>query len=83
MTERGIRIYGATWCEDTQRARQFLGEWGISYEWNDIDEDEQARAYVLQANDGVQKTPTILFLDGSILVEPSNAQLAEKLGLRQ
>jgi thioredoxin reductase (NADPH) len=30
----------------------------------------------------MRSVPTILFPDGSILVEPSNAQLAEKLGLR-
>jgi hypothetical protein len=29
----------------------------------------------------MRTTPTIVFGDGSILVEPSNAQLAAKLGL--
>ena len=33
-------------------------------------------------NDGKQIIPVIVFEDGSTLVEPSNAELAEKLGLR-
>ncbi len=38
-------------------------------------------ASVQQANNGRQIIPTILFEDGSILVEPSNAELASKLGI--
>ena len=47
----------------------------------DIDQDEDGRRYVQQANNGKQIIPTILFEDGSILVEPSNAELAAKLGI--
>lgn len=39
-------------------------------------------ALVEQINHGKRIIPTILFPDGSILVEPSNAQLAEKLNLQ-
>jgi thioredoxin reductase (NADPH) len=37
---------------------------------------------VLQKNDGKRIIPTIEFADNSILVEPSNADLAAKLGLK-
>jgi len=60
-----------------------MAEQRIAYEWNDIDQDESARAYVQQVNDGKQIIPTIVFDDGSILVEPSNAELAAKLGIQQ
>ena len=79
MPEQRIRILGAPWCPDCQRAKQFLDQRQVSYEWTDIDQDEQARAYVRQVNGGKQIIPTIVFPDGSILVEPSNAQLARKL----
>ena len=83
MAQQRIRMYGAPWCPDCKRAKQFLNEQRVPYEWNDIDQDEEARAYVQQANNGRQIIPTILFSDGSILVEPSNAELAEKLGIQR
>ncbi len=83
MASRHIRMFGAPWCPDCQRVKQFLSEQRIAYEWNDIDQDEGARSYVQQVNDGKQIIPTIVFDDGSILVEPSNAELAAKLGIQQ
>ena len=47
----------------------------------DIDEDEEGRNRVQALNDGKQIIPTIIFDDGSILVEPSNAELAARLGI--
>ena len=42
----------------------------------------QSVAFIEKINEGKRIIPTILFPDGSILVEPSNAQLAQKLGLK-
>lgn len=58
-----------------------MGEQRIPYIWVDIDEDEEGRKQVQAVNDGKQIIPTIVFQDGSILVEPSNAELAAKLGI--
>jgi len=74
-------VYGTTWCPDCKRAKQFLGEQRIHYHWVDIEQDSEAMAYVEKVNQGKRIVPTIVFPDGSILVEPSNAELAEKLGL--
>ena len=81
MPEQAITVYGAPWCPDCRRSKQFLGEQRVPYSWVDIDKDEDGRRYVNQANDGKQIIPTIVFEDGSILVEPSNAELAAKLGI--
>ena len=81
MPEQAITVYGAPWCPDCRRSKQFLGEQRVPYSWVDIDRDEEGRRYVNQANDGKQIIPTIVFEDGSILVEPSNAELAAKLGI--
>ena len=81
MPDSKITVYGAPWCPDCKRAKQFLGEQRVAYNWVDIDQDEDGRRYVQQANQGKQIIPTILFEDGSILVEPSNAELAAKLGI--
>ncbi len=77
-----ITIYGAYWCPDCRRSKQFLGEHQIPYNWVDIEQDKDGEAYVLQKNQGKRIIPTIEFGDGSILVEPSNAELAAKLGLK-
>ena len=81
MQEANITVYGAPWCPDCRRSKQFLGEQSIPYLWVDIDEDEEGRNRVQALNDGKQIIPTIVFQDGSILVEPSNADLAAKLGI--
>lgn len=77
-----ISVYGAPWCPDCRRSKQFLDEQRIPYEWIDIGDDPEAAAFVREKNEGKQKIPTIVFHDGSILVEPSNEGLAAKLGLR-
>jgi thioredoxin reductase (NADPH) len=83
MTEKpDITVYGAHWCPDCWRSKQFLGEHQIPYKWVDIEQDKTGEQYVLARNDGKRIIPTIEFSDGSILVEPSNAELAAKLGLR-
>lgn len=77
-----IIVYGATWCPDCTRAKQFLGEQRIHYKWIDIEQQPEYQAYVESVNQGKRIIPTIVFDDGSILVEPSNAELAKKLGLQ-
>ena len=84
MTDRPtpkMTVYGAPWCPDCKRAKQFLGEQRLPYDWVDIDLDEEGRAYVQRVNDGKQIIPTIVFEDGSILVEPTNSELALKLDI--
>ena len=60
----------------------FLIKYKIPYQWIDIDMDKRAEQIVLDVNQGFRSIPTILFEDGSTLVEPSNSTLAAKLGLR-
>jgi thioredoxin reductase (NADPH) len=82
MTTDLIKMYGTVWCPDCKRAKKFFGEQRISYENIDIEQNPEAMAYVETVNNGKRIIPTIVFQDGSLLVEPSNAELAAKLGLR-
>jgi thioredoxin reductase (NADPH) len=75
-------MYGTSWCQDCKRAKQFFGEHRIAYTFIDVDEDADGLRVVEQHNDGKHVIPTIVFPDGSVLVEPSNVALAEKLGLQ-
>ena len=82
MAQPQINFYGAHWCPDCRRSKQFLGEHQVPYRWVDIEQDPEGERYVLQKNNGKRIIPTIEFPDGSILVEPTNAELAAKLGLK-
>lgn len=79
--ERPLIVYGTPWCPDCRRSKQFLGEHRVAYDYIDIDQDLAAQAEVERLNHGNRSVPTIVFPDGSVLVEPSNEALAQKLGL--
>lgn len=77
-----IVVYTTVWCPDCKRAKRFLGEQRVPYVNIDIEQDPQAMSLVETINRGKRIIPTIVFPDGDILIEPTNAQLAEKLGLQ-
>jgi len=76
-----IVLYGTPWCGDCARARRFLESKGIPYHYVDISDEPEAIALVERVNNGYRSVPTIIFPDGSVLIEPSNKTLAGKLGL--
>jgi mycoredoxin len=79
MPDSQIIVYGTNWCGDCRRARKFLDSYNIPYQWINIDHDNQSEQVVIKINRGMRIVPTILFPDGTILVEPSNSKLAEQL----
>jgi thioredoxin reductase (NADPH) len=76
-----LTVYGAPWCPDCHRSMAFLDEQRIPYAWIDIDADADGRRFVETLQGGGRTIPTIVFPDGSYLLEPSDADLAAKLGL--
>jgi thioredoxin reductase (NADPH) len=78
-----ILVYGASWCPDCRRAKKFLADQRVPYSWHDIEGDPDGVRVVQDRNDGKNIIPTIVFPDGSHLSEPSNEELAEKLGLQR
>jgi mycoredoxin len=79
MINQSITVYGTPWCGDCKRALRVLDQHRAAYRYIDIDVDDTARSYVERINRGYQSVPTILFPDGSVMVEPSSAALAQKL----
>lgn len=77
--EKAIIIYGTAWCGDCYRTRKFFDKNKIAYKWVDVDHDKCGEDFVLLTNRGMRSVPTIIFEDGSILVEPSEAVLTQKL----
>jgi len=74
-------VYGTAWCGDCHRSRRFLDRHGIPYRWIDVDQDPASVARVLEINHGKRSVPTLIFPDGTTLTEPSNTELAKKLGI--
>src|SRR5437867_3535585 len=81
-TMADITVYGAPWCPDCRRSKQFLLEQRIPFNWVDIDQNPDGARFVQERNEGAQIIPTIVFGDDTHLAEPSNADLAQKLGLK-
>lgn len=79
---QNITLYGAGWCADCKRSRKLLDETNTPYEFIDIDTVPGAADKVAEINDGLKRIPTIVFSDGSVLIEPSNQQLADHLNSR-
>jgi mycoredoxin len=76
-----ITIYGTRWCGDTKRACRLLDDYRIKYQFIDIDQDKKGEAFVREINSGARSVPTIIFSDGSVLVEPDERTLGKKLGI--
>jgi thioredoxin reductase (NADPH) len=81
MAHTEITLYGTNWCSDCKRTKRFFGEQRVHYKFVDIDADPQGLAVVERANNGKHIIPVLTFSDGSTLIEPSNAELARKLGI--
>ncbi|MDE3082491.1 MAG: NrdH-redoxin [Acidobacteriota bacterium] len=76
-----LRVLGTSWCSDCTRSKRFLDEHGVDYEWTDIEADDAAAREVEAHNHGTRVVPTIFLPDGTVLVEPSDAALADALGI--
>ena len=79
METQPIKLYGTSWCGDCRRAKAVFAELQVPYMWIDIDQNPQAAVFVQQVNRGLRRVPTIIFPDGSILVEPDSERLRAKL----
>jgi mycoredoxin len=74
-----IVFYATSWCADCRRARKIFAEKEIAFLEVDIEADDEAAAFVESLNNGFRSVPTIVFPDGTHLVEPSNERLITQL----
>ena len=73
-----VEVYGADWCGDTQRNLRQLDRLGVAYDYNDVEQDEQASAWVKQQNSGKERKPT-LKIGEQVLSVPSSQELESTL----
>jgi thioredoxin reductase (NADPH) len=81
----GVRVLGHRWSPRSYAVRDFLARNQVPYRWLDVeavDRDKEVRAAMdIVQRDGL-KLPATIFLDDTALSDPTQAELAAKLGLR-
>lgn len=77
-----IRMYTTAWCGDCRSAKRFLKEHGIAFEEINIEENEEAAKFVIRANEGKRKVPTLEVDGHTFNLSPFDAKkLRTELGL--
>jgi thioredoxin reductase (NADPH) len=75
-----IKVIGHRWNARSSDVREFLARNQVPYRWFSTDEPEGKRMLEAASQDGLQ-LPLIITLDHEVLIAPSDAELAAKVGL--
>ena len=78
----GIRIVGHRWSPVSHAIKDFLARNLVPFRWLDIEEKGEACALIESLGLEDQRLPVVVFEDSTYLIEPSNSEVAEKVGLR-
>ncbi|MGQ0604940.1 MAG: FAD-dependent oxidoreductase [Anaerolineales bacterium] len=81
LSSDGIRVAGTLWSLASHQIKDFLVRHQLPYQYLDVESDPRARALVEAQCQGELRIPTVFFPDGTVLIEPALAQVAEKAGL--
>ena len=74
-----LTMYTTQWCAFCRRLKSQLARDGITMTEVDIERDPAAADYVMSVNGGNQTVPTVVFPDGSVLVNPAAAQVKKRM----
>ncbi len=77
-----VRVIGHRWSADSHRLRDFMTRNQLAHRWLDAEHDEGRRLLAAAALGEDERLPVLLFPDGSTLVAPTAAEVAERVGLR-
>ncbi len=72
-------MYTTQWCGFCKNLKRQLARDGIEMTEIDIERDPAAAEFVESVNGGNQTVPTVVFADGTTMVNPSAAQVRERL----
>ncbi len=79
----GIRVIGDRWSPCSHNVKDFLARNQIPYQWMDVEIEPEATKLLDYVSNGSQpKLPLVLFANGDKLEQPSNLEVAEKIGLQ-
>ena len=78
----GIRLVGHRWSARAHEIKDYLARNLVPYRWVDVESDPEALRLATAAGIELGRDPLLIFPDGSHLLAPANAAIAEKVGLR-
>ena len=73
-----IVMYATEYCSDCMRAKKFFEANNIPHLRVGLEGNAEATEFVIKINHGYRSVPTIVFPDGSVLVEPNRDELKAK-----
>jgi thioredoxin reductase (NADPH) len=79
----GLRVIGSRFHYDTVRIREFLAKHRVLFTWTDTEEDPTTDGLLQRFGLQIEETPVLCWTGAALLRNPSNAALADLLGLRQ
>ena len=79
----GLRVIGSRYSHDTFRIRDFLARNRVLFTWVDLEDDPQVDALLRQFGMSEADTPVVACGRMLVLRNPSNAELADAIGLRR
>ena len=79
----GLQIIGSRFSPDARRLREFAARNRLPHKWIDLENDAQAEALVRQLGLTPDETPVVIWRGEHVLRNPSNAELARLVNLRQ
>jgi thioredoxin reductase (NADPH) len=78
----GIRVIGDRWSPYSHQVKDFLARNQVPYQWLDVEQETEAQRLLSYAECPNRKLPLVLFPNGDRLIQPTNVQVAEKIGLQ-
>ena len=75
-----LKVIGHRWSARSSEVREFLARNQVPYRWYPADEPEGKRLLDAAEADGMS-LPVVITVDGEALVEPSDSDLAARVGL--
>src|SRR5579883_2067148 len=83
MVNGTVRMYTSPWCPDCRRTKQFLIQHAIPFVEINIEEVEGAAEFVMAANQGKRRIPTLEIDGRTFHCSPYDpAKLRRELGLK-
>ncbi|MFN8593178.1 MAG: FAD-dependent oxidoreductase [Thermomicrobiales bacterium] len=79
--EAGLKIIGSRFSPDASRLRDFAARNRLPHDWLDLEEDPQAEKLLRHFHVAPRETPVVIWRGTTVLRNPSNADLADILGL--
>jgi len=78
----GIRVVGHQWSPASHRIKEFLARNHVPYAWMDVSTNNEAEALLASAGSPTPELPVLFFTDGTHLADPSNREIADRIGIK-